>query len=78
MNGWAGEAGYPARRGESQYLRRATELLLFILSIKEDPDARLLVERGGEVQEIVVDLIWDTGARVTPTIIDTATASGQG
>jgi hypothetical protein len=38
-------------------LRRATKLLLFVLSIKKDPDARLLVERGGEVQEIVADLI---------------------
>ena len=38
-------------------LRRATKLLLFVLSIKQDPDTRLLVERGGEVQEIVVDLI---------------------
>jgi hypothetical protein len=38
-------------------LRRATKLLLFVLSIKQDPDARLLVERGGEVREIVVDLI---------------------
>jgi hypothetical protein len=38
-------------------LRRATKLLLFVLSIKQDSDARLLVEREGEVQEIVVDLI---------------------
>jgi hypothetical protein len=38
-------------------LRRATKLLLFVLSIKEDPDARLLVERGDEVQEIVAELI---------------------
>jgi len=38
-------------------LRRATKLLLFVLSIKQDPDARLLVERGDEVQEIVVELI---------------------
>jgi len=38
-------------------LRRATKLLLFVLSIKQDSDARLLVERGGEVQEIVVELI---------------------
>jgi len=38
-------------------LRRATKLLLFVLSIKQDPDARLLVERGDEVQEIVAELI---------------------
>ncbi len=38
-------------------LRKATKLLLFVLSIKNDPNARLLVERDGEIQEIVVDLI---------------------
>ena len=38
-------------------LRKATKLLLFVHSIKEDPDARLLVERRGEIQEIVVDLL---------------------
>jgi hypothetical protein len=38
-------------------LRRATKLLLFVRSIKQDPEARLLVERGGEIQEIILDLI---------------------
>jgi predicted DNA-binding ribbon-helix-helix protein len=38
-------------------LRRATKLLLFVRSITQASDARLLVERGSEVQEIVVDLI---------------------
>ena len=38
-------------------MRRATKLLLFILSIKQDPDARLMVKRGDELQEIVLDLI---------------------
>jgi hypothetical protein len=38
-------------------LRRATKLLLFVRSVKDDPGARLLVERGGEIQEIVVDLL---------------------
>jgi hypothetical protein len=38
-------------------LRRATKLLLFVRSIKQDPGARLLVERKGEIQEIVIDLI---------------------
>lgn len=38
-------------------LRRATKLLLFVRSIKDDPDARLLVERGGETQEIVLDFV---------------------
>lgn len=41
----------------AELLRRATKLLLFVRSIKQDPDARLLVERGGEIQQIVVDLI---------------------
>jgi hypothetical protein len=38
-------------------LRKATKLLLFVRSIKEDPDSRLLVERGGDIQEIVLDFI---------------------
>ena len=38
-------------------LRKATKLLFFVRSIKEDPDARLLVERGDEIQEIVLDFI---------------------
>lgn len=38
-------------------LRRATKLLLFVRSIKEDPSARLLVERDGEIQQIVLDFI---------------------
>jgi len=48
-----------AREGTSiaDLLRRATKLLLFVRSIKEDPNARLLVERNGETQEIVLDFI---------------------
>jgi len=48
-----------AQEGTSiaELLRRATRLLLFIRSIKQDPDARLMVKRGDEIQEIVVDLI---------------------
>ena len=38
-------------------LRRATKLLLFVRSIKDDPDARLLIARGDEIQEIVLDFI---------------------
>ena len=38
-------------------LRRATKLLLFVRSIKEDPSAHLLVERDGEIQQIVLDFI---------------------
>jgi len=38
-------------------LRKATKLLLFVRSIKRDPDARLLVQRRGEIQEIVLDFI---------------------
>jgi len=38
-------------------LRRATKLLLFVRSIKDDPDAQLLVKQGSEIREIVVDLL---------------------
>ena len=38
-------------------LRKAAKLLLFVRSIKEDPDARLLVERKGGTQEIVLDFL---------------------
>jgi hypothetical protein len=38
-------------------LRRATKLLLFVRFTTQDPDARLLVERGGEIQGIIVDSI---------------------
>jgi hypothetical protein len=38
-------------------LRRATKLILFVRSIRDDPGTRLLIERGVETQEIVVDLI---------------------
>ena len=48
-----------AREGTTiaDLLRRATKLLLFVRSIKEDANARLLVERNGETQEIVLDFI---------------------
>ncbi len=38
-------------------LRRATRLFLFVSSIKDDPGARLLLERAGRTQEVIVDLI---------------------
>ena len=38
-------------------LRRATRLLLFIRSIKDDSGARLLLEREGEILEVTIDLI---------------------
>ena len=38
-------------------MRRATKLLLFVLNMKQDPDARLMVKRGDELQEIILDLI---------------------
>lgn len=41
----------------AELLRRATKLLLYFRSIKDDTDGRLLVERGGEVQEIVLSFI---------------------
>lgn len=41
----------------AELLRRATKLLLYVRSIKDNADGRLLVERGGEVQEIVLGFI---------------------
>jgi len=38
-------------------LRRATKLLLFVRSIKTDPDASLLVKRGKDTQEIALELV---------------------
>ena len=40
-----------------ELLRRATKPFLFFRSIKQDPQARVLVERGDETQEIVLDLV---------------------
>jgi hypothetical protein len=41
----------------AELLRRATRLYLYVHDIKQDPGARLMVRRGDETQEIVVDLI---------------------
>jgi hypothetical protein len=41
----------------AELLRRATKLLLYVRSIKDNADGRLLVERGDEVQEIVLGFI---------------------
>ena len=41
----------------AELLRRAMRLYLYVHDIKRDPAARLLVRRGDETQEIVVDLI---------------------
>jgi hypothetical protein len=41
----------------AELLRKSTRLLLYVRTIKQDPNARLLVERQGEIQEIVVDLM---------------------
>ena len=38
-------------------LRKATQLLLYIRSVRDDPGARLLIERGGKSKELVIDLI---------------------
>jgi len=38
-------------------LRKATRLLLYVRSFKGDPDAHLLVKRGDDIQEIVIDLL---------------------
>ena len=40
-----------------ELLRRATKPFLFFRSIKWDPQAHVLVERGDETQEIVLDLV---------------------
>jgi len=41
----------------AELLRKATKLFIYIRSIKQDPNARLLIERDGEIQEIVLELI---------------------
>jgi hypothetical protein len=41
----------------AELLRRAIKWLMFVRTIKLDPDARLLVERGGKTREIIVDLV---------------------
>jgi hypothetical protein len=38
-------------------LRRSMQFFLFIHLIKGNPGARLFIERTGEIQEIVTDLI---------------------
>jgi hypothetical protein len=41
----------------AEMLRKAIKWLLFIRTIKMDPDARLLVKQDGEIKEIITDLI---------------------
>lgn len=41
----------------AELLRKATRLLIFIRSFKDDPDAHLLVKRGDDEREIVIDLL---------------------
>jgi hypothetical protein len=38
-------------------LRRAIRWLLYVRTIRLDPEARLLVEQGGETRELVLDLL---------------------
>ena len=38
-------------------LRKSAKLLIYLRSIAKDPNARLLVERNGEIQEIVLDFV---------------------
>ena len=42
----------------AELLRRATKWFLFMRSIKQYPKARLLVERRGQIQEVILDLAW--------------------
>jgi hypothetical protein len=41
----------------AELLRRAVRWLLFVQSIKQDPDAHLLIQRDGEIREIAIDLV---------------------
>jgi len=41
----------------AELMRRAIRCLMFLRTIKSDPDARLLVEQGGEIKEIILDLV---------------------
>ena len=41
----------------AELLRRAIRWYLFIQTTKLDPDARLLVDQGGETREIIIDLV---------------------
>jgi hypothetical protein len=41
----------------AELLRRAIKWLMFVRTIKLDPDARLLVERDGDIREIIIDLV---------------------
>jgi hypothetical protein len=41
----------------AELMRRAIKWLMFVRSIKLDPDARLLVEQGNETKEIIIDLV---------------------
>ena len=41
----------------AELLRRATKLLLYLRSVKDDPGNHLLIKRGGEFQETVLDFI---------------------
>ena len=45
------------RTSLAELLRRAIKPFLLLRSIKHDPQARLLVERGGQIQEIILDLV---------------------
>ncbi len=41
----------------AELLRRAIKWLMFVRTIKLDPDARLFIEQGGETKEIIIDLV---------------------
>ena len=41
----------------AELLRRAIKWFLFVRTVKLDPEARLLVEQGGETREIIIDLL---------------------
>ena len=41
----------------AELLRKATKLFLYLRSIKQNSDARFLIERGDVIQEIILDLM---------------------
>jgi hypothetical protein len=41
----------------AELLRKAIKWLMFLQTIKSDPNARLLIEQDGEMREIIVELV---------------------
>lgn len=41
----------------AELFRKATKLYLYLRSVKQNSDARFLIERGDVIQEIILDLM---------------------